>query len=205
MSIELDHIFWMVPKDEVARVVAKLSALGLKESYRRQHRGQGTSNICYCFENAFLEILWLEDEAEARSPAIERTKLADRALGNANPFGIAWRGDANVPVWDFKPPYLPEGVSIPMAVASDDADLPLLFSFPGSKPPSEMPPERHGDMQKEAGFERLEITRLQCSDTHIMNPLSIKMEPVFKVEKGLPSMTLKLAGQQRHAVLDLPF
>ncbi|MEO1747861.1 MAG: VOC family protein [Pseudomonadota bacterium] len=205
MSIELDHIFWMVPKDDVDRVAAAMSALGLKESYRRQHPGQGTSNICYCFENAFLEILWLEDEADARSPAIARTKLADRALGQANPFGIAWRGDANVSMWDFKPPYLPKGVVIPMAVASDDHDLPLLFSFPGSKPPSEMPPDRHGGMQKEAGFERLEIAKFRCADMSIINSFSKKMVPAFQVELGAPSMTLSLAGLLKQITLDLPF
>ncbi|MEO1702291.1 MAG: VOC family protein [Pseudomonadota bacterium] len=204
MLIELDHLFWMLPKDDVHRVLASLSAVGLCESYRRQHPGQGTSNICYCFENAFLEILWLEDEAEARSPAIERTRLADRAMGKANPFGIAWRGDAALEMWDFEPPYLPAGVSIPMAVASDDPDLPLLFSFPGSKPPKEMPQERHGGMQASTGLATLEMAQVRCRNVRMLQAFGQMMEPGFDVAPGPPSVLLKLTGPDKRATLELP-
>ncbi len=31
------------------------------------------ANICYAFENMFLELLWIENAHEALSPSIERT------------------------------------------------------------------------------------------------------------------------------------
>ncbi|MEL6436776.1 MAG: VOC family protein, partial [Pseudomonadota bacterium] len=183
MSIELDHIFWMVPKADVAGVTDQLGALGLRESYRRRHPGQGTANVCFCFENAFLEVLWLEDEAEARSAPIARTLLAERATGKANQFGVCWRGDAGLPMWAFAPPYLPPGVTIPIAIASDDPELPLLFSFPRAKPPIEMAWERHGGMQAEVGFARLEIEVVRCGQRQPddLRGIASQMTPPFEV------------------------
>ncbi|MEO0544732.1 MAG: VOC family protein [Pseudomonadota bacterium] len=204
MSIQLDHIFWMVPKEDVTHVLGAIAEFGLRESYRRNHPGQGTSNVCYCFENAFLEILWLESEEEARSPTIERTKLADRATGQANPFGIAWRGEAGLEMWDFRPPYLPGGISIPMAVASDDTALPLLFTFPGSKAPVDLPPERHGGMQVDAGLMRLEIASISAERGEGLEALAQSMEPEFQVKRGEPSVTLSLMGPKKTSKLTLP-
>lgn len=50
MTLELDHIFVFIRPD--GPEAARLEAIGLVESYRRDHPGQGTSNVCYCFENA---------------------------------------------------------------------------------------------------------------------------------------------------------
>ncbi|MEO0814134.1 MAG: VOC family protein, partial [Myxococcota bacterium] len=62
--LELDHVFVMI--SDGVRQHRALEALGLVETYRRIHPGQGTKNICYAFENAFLELLWVHDEHEAR-------------------------------------------------------------------------------------------------------------------------------------------
>ena len=110
MTLELDHIF--VHVQPAGPEAERLEALGLVESYRRTHPGQGTSNICYCFDNAFLELLWLIDEAEALSPAIARTQLAERShwrASGASPFGLALRRQSDetvlpFPTWGYRPP-----------------------------------------------------------------------------------------------------
>lgn len=201
MSIELDHVFWMMPKADVPAAAQAFETFGLRESYRRRHPGQGTANICYCFGNAFLEILWLEDEAEARSPEIARTLLAERATGTANPFGIAWRGDAGIAMWDFKPPYLPDGLSIAVAEACDDPQLPLMFSFPGSKPPGEMDPERHNGMQSHAGLDLLEIAALDGIDQPAMQEIAAAMTPPFEIG---PAVHLCFDGPAGRQTLSLP-
>ncbi len=61
--MQLDHIFHFVQDLEAAETLGR--SLGLAETYRRNHVGQGTANICYCFENAFLELLLLTDRSEA--------------------------------------------------------------------------------------------------------------------------------------------
>lgn len=207
MSIELDHIFWMVAKTDVGRVTSRLEGLGLRESYRRDHPGQGTTNVCYCFDNAFLEILWMESEADARSPAIARTLLADRGTGEANPFGLAWRGNAGLPMWDYTPPYLPKGLAIQMATANDDPLLPLMFTFSGFKPPLDLPPDRHNGMQHAAGFTRLDLTAIGATETAPLEGVADLMVPGFDIKTDeVPSLQLKLSGPQREPImLDLPF
>jgi hypothetical protein len=166
--MELDHVFvWTAPGGGALR--ERLEAVGLVETYRRAHPGQGTANVCYALENAFVELLWLTDAAEAEAPAIARTGLAARARwrdGEGCRFGVAWRvapGAAQpVETWDYRPPYLPPGASIPMAVASDDVRLPLVFCSPGTSPPAAWPLERRGALQEAAGLARIEALTLSA-------------------------------------------
>ncbi len=135
--MQLDHVFLFVRDLKAAEEIGR--SLGLTETYRRDHVGQGTANICYCFENAFLELLVLTDRSQAESPAIARTGLARRASWRetgACPVGIAWRRDRqeappSFSTWQFRPPYLPDGMHIPVADESDDPTVPLLFQSPG--------------------------------------------------------------------------
>lgn len=139
--MQLDHVFCFV--DDIETASNALMRLGLEESFRRRHPGQGTANVCFCFENAYLELLAIADRSEACAPAIAATKLWDRSQwrsNGANPFGISFRltGKSEAipfPTWDYRPPYLPDGMSIPVAVASDDLALPFVFRSPGSLPP----------------------------------------------------------------------
>jgi hypothetical protein len=156
--MRLDHIFLFVDDLEAAEALGR--SIGLTETYRRNHAGQGTANICYCFENAFLELLFLTEASDASSPAIARTGLLQRAgwrqLGTC-PIGIAWRLDQqetspSFATWPFRPPYLRETMHIPVAVESDDLAAPLLFQSPGTEPPAEWPPERRGMLQKASGL-----------------------------------------------------
>lgn len=154
--LEIDHLFMFI--EPGGPEIEALQRLGLTETYRRAHPGQGTANACFAFDNLYLELLWLTSKVEARSPAIERTRLWERSqwrtLGTC-PFGIAFRGDlasAGVPTWDYRPPYLPPGVSIQVATDSDDPTQPMLFSFPGSTAPDHWPAERRGRLQRDAGW-----------------------------------------------------
>jgi len=139
MSLELDHVFFFVESQTQAE--AWVSALGLSESYRRKHPGQGTENICCCFNNAYLEFLWINDVDEVLSPQTVPLGFAARAdwslLGSA-PMGFALRGvDGAMPfeTWDYRPNYLPDGMAILMASDSADARQPLVFAPPmGARP-----------------------------------------------------------------------
>ena len=136
MPLELDHLFYMV--EDEAQAEAWASALRLEESYRRQHPGQGTTNICCCFNNAYLEFLWVDDPQAVASDVSAPLAFAARSawghLGTS-PIGISIRHgeDEALPfeTWQYTPSYLPEGVTISMARDSDDARQPLLFAPPG--------------------------------------------------------------------------
>ena len=157
-GLELCHLFLFVePQAPEAHL---LNVMGLQQSCRRAHPGQGTENICYCFDNAFLELLWVTNRSEVSSSAIVRTGLSDRAnwrQNGANPFGIALRGQASAPfpTWDYKPPYLPKGHSIPVACSSGDPTQPLLFVSPGNARPDQWADGRAGKRQNAAGLSEI--------------------------------------------------
>lgn len=161
ITLELDHVFvFCTPGDGLEE---RMKAQGLVESYRRRHPGQGTQNVCFCFDNAFVELLWVNDEAEIRSPLVARTALFERSrhviLGTC-PFGIAWRGGAAITTWPYGPPYLPPSIAIDIALDSDDPRQPMMFRSPGDSPPLSWPPERRGDLQRGAGFQSVRIREL---------------------------------------------
>ena len=154
----IDHIFMLI--DPGGPEIAQMRELGLLETYRRSHPGQGTRNVCYCFDNMFLELLWVDDPNAALSPTIGRTGLYDRSLWRSQdvcPFGIAWRSTASgvepaISTWAFTAPYLPAGVVIEVAEDSDDVRQPMMFRSPGSAPPIDWPPEKHGGLQHGCGL-----------------------------------------------------
>jgi len=162
----IDHIFMFIEAD--GPEVRHMASLGLVETYRRIHLGQGTQNVCYCFDNLFLELLWVNDPLAARSDAIKRTGLYERSLWRTNgacPFGIAWRRSPAVPAsalptWEFTPPYLPNGMSIAVATDGDDPRQPMMFESPGSTSPSEWSIEKRGSLQHAVGLGAVTEIRL---------------------------------------------
>lgn len=163
-SPALCHLFVMVSPEAPER--AALEEAGLRESFRREHPGQGTRNVCYCFENAYLELLWVTDPAALQSPVIAPTGLFQRAAwrtSGASPFGVGLRrgqGGLPVPAWPFMPPYLPPGMAIPVARASDDLRQPFVFLSPGASRPDQWTDGRAGDCQRAAGLTEIAAVAL---------------------------------------------
>jgi hypothetical protein len=172
--MELDHLFVFVKNLDAAKAMGK--ALGLTETYQRTHKGQGTANICFCFDNAFLELLFLTDSVEATSPLIARTKLLERSQWRTQqscPVGIAWRLTAEetaptFPQWMFTPAYLPPGAQIPIATESDAEVNPMLFQSPGTSAPQDWQAERKGDLQNAVGFRKIARVILTCPDNFVI-------------------------------------
>jgi hypothetical protein len=188
--MELDHVFVFI--DPRSTAIADLEAKGLTVTYRRDHLGQGTANACFVFDNAFLELLWLTNEAEVRSPVISRTKLWERSqwqtMGSC-PYGLAWRGDVPaIETWPFCPPYLPDGIHIPVATASDDSRLPMMFTFLGSTAPRDWSAERRGFEPHPGGWNqisRLELTLpIEMEDSRTLATLCDHLDPSLSVIGG---------------------
>ncbi len=134
-GVELDHVIFFC--DVGAPEADALLGRGLHEGPGNTHPGQGTVNRRFFFRNAYLELLWVENFAEAQSPDAQRTQLYDRWANRANgacPFGLVFRpGPKSVappfPAWSYVPKYFPPGFSID--VAKDiPANEPLLFYLP---------------------------------------------------------------------------
>ena len=157
---QIDHVF-VFPRDPAA-LQRRLDMEGLVPSFRRDHPGQGTANVCYCFENTYLELLRVEDATAEQHPHVARTALIRRGSGDASvcPIGIAWRNEADgtmdVDTWHYEPPFLPAGASIAVATESDDPTAPFVFRSPGDRPPSEWTDGRAGALQRNAGLGRVE-------------------------------------------------
>lgn len=158
--------------------------LGLNENYRRKHIGQGTANICYCFDNAFLELLWVENENDIKSSAISPTRLYERSrpdLYKSAPLGIAYRKIASTPQlfesWSFAPPYL-KGGSIAVSTDSLNSDHPFIFEALNSTEPKFWSAEKKNGLQDRLGLEAIHFiiehpTEIEvCNSLKILNQLS---------------------------------
>jgi hypothetical protein len=212
-GVVIDHIFMFIEAD--GPEIDGMASLGLVETYRRTHPGQGTQNVCYCFDNLFLELLWVNDPSEARSEAIKRSGLYERSLWRNNgtcPFGISWRrsqgGPATeIPTWEFKPPYLPKGITIPVAIDSDDVRQPMMFESPGAAPPLEWPMEKRGPLQHRAGWGAVTDIRLamppDAPPSHALRAIARSEGPPVRVESGAYRLHLRVASLVNHADLQI--
>jgi Glyoxalase-like domain len=143
MKPELDHVFLFVSDEQCAREM--MAAAKLRVNYSRTHKGQGTRNICACLDDMFLELLWLD--GSAISAESDQITLAARGRGQGSPIGISWRGACDLDCIEYAAPFLPAGVTIPVAHASLDPNLPFVFRTPGGARPIDRIDELVGDRQ----------------------------------------------------------
>lgn len=130
----VDHVFVFCGRQ--APEQQRLVAAGLRPGLRREHGGQGTANVCFGFRDAYLELLWLDDEQAARDPLVKPLGLHERARWRetgASPFGVCLRptapgGRPPFPSWPYTPRYLPPGLTIDMACNSGVIGEPMLFA-----------------------------------------------------------------------------
>jgi Glyoxalase-like domain len=173
MMVEIDHIF--ICSEVGAPEADHLVALGLVEGASKVHPGQGTANRRFCFHNAMLELVWVHDELEARSPTITPARLWERwkyRFTGYSPFGICLRPKdarralsgrpAALPFakWEWRPPYLPHGTRIDVA-AGTAAGEPLVFATPFGGRPDALPEERRQPIVHPK--EILEVTGLRIT------------------------------------------
>jgi hypothetical protein len=147
MSLELDHVFICCASG--APEADALVRLGLREGSSNVHRGQGTANRRFFFCNAYLELLWVSNAAEARSEHTSRTRLWERWSSRASgacPFGVIFRSRgaktaAPFETWSYQPKYLAPGLSIEFANGTpiEEPELAFLPFVTRSRPPESEP------------------------------------------------------------------
>jgi Glyoxalase-like domain len=164
MPFELDHVFVCANLD--GPEATQLVALGLNEGPSGLHQGQGTANRCFLFHNAYFELIWVHDDADARSPLTARTRLFDRWKGRAEtcPFGICLRptnpSTASRPpfaTWDYLPRYAAPSRPIRVGTNCDCLAEPMLFFIESASRPDSWP--RHPPFQHRLGVR--EVTHLR--------------------------------------------
>ena len=185
-NTELDHVFLFVRDEVVAREM--MVTAGLRVNYARAHKGQGTRNLCACLDDMFLELLWLDGSNIATQ--CDQITLSARGRGDGSPIGISWRGECELDCVEYAAPFLPEGVTIPVARASLDPNLPFVFRTPGGTRPIDRKDELVGNRQSP------QLTVVGHCEVFVPNP-----EPVAEllaafdratVREGNPGLKLTL-------------
>lgn len=206
MFIELDHVF--IAASAGGPEIDALLSRGFEEGPRNTHPGQGTACRRIFFENAYLELIWLEDPKEAASEKIRRTRLCERLdpAQSANPFGMGLRSrdpEKTVPgfsTWDYCPPYLPEGLAIPVGVNSERLHEPLLFLLPGSRKAA-WEPTRHPNGAKRITGISMAFPGADQPSPELQALLALDL---FETIPGLDMMmTVELDGAPGNETVDL--
>ena len=166
-QFELDHVF--VCTEVGAPGADLLIDSGFTEGTRNVHRGQGTANRRFFFRNAMFELLWLSDPTEVRSNVIARTRLYERFnyyRTGASPFGIcirgAGQGESGCPFscWEYRPPYLPDDLSMYIGENSTNQEEPLLIFSPWGSRADEAPLDKRQPLVHESGVQEISSVRI---------------------------------------------
>jgi hypothetical protein len=168
MAFELDHLFIFTSVGAAA--AQQLASLGLTEGTPNTHPGQGSACRRFFFRNVYLELLWLHDQREAQSEATRRTCFWERWSGRttgACPFGLIFRPsgpEAETPPfasWEYRPTYLPEGMSFRVGNNASHLSEPFLCALPFRRRPDELPEARREPLEHAPGLR--EVTRVELS------------------------------------------
>jgi Glyoxalase-like domain len=195
MTAELDHVFVCCAVG--APEAALLARRGLREGSSNTHAGQGTANRRFFFSNAYLELLWVNDPAEAQSEDVLPTQLWERwshRNQGACPFGIVFRPRTDLsvetpfPSWSYRPPYLPSGLSIEVGreMAMSEPQL-FYLPFARNRDPSGREPTIHP-----AGIDRV---------THVSVTIPHGREPSPTLAQALVAGLLTLGRGPEHLLM----
>jgi hypothetical protein len=168
-TLFVDHVFMLVDSAEAGPTVEVLSQKGLTPSSRRSHGRLGTSNVFFCFDNIFLEILWIVNPEDAAQSPLGRQLMdrVDQRRSGACPFGIGFRTtdrSDSLPfeTWIYQPPGDAGLVNdVPIAVSSSDPSQPLLFRAQRAKRPDEWVDGNAGERQRPGGYSEVAGLRLR--------------------------------------------
>ncbi len=134
--MDIDHIF--IFTDTQGKIADELISFGLTANESRVHKGQGTMNRTFSFENFFLEIVWVHNEQEIKSDLVQPTGLWQRAeyyKNNYAPFGLVIvNNDESDHLFEnaykYQPEYFPEGMAFDIIQNTNHPDLPWTCRMP---------------------------------------------------------------------------
>jgi hypothetical protein len=193
MAFEFDHLF--ICTDIGACEADRLVSLGLVEGTSNTHHGQGTANRRFFFHNAMLELVWVYDAEEAKSELIRPTHLWERwanRQSGACPFGVCLRSTTNdgdsiaFPHWAYRPPYLPEPLSIAVGTNSGVLTEPMLFQTPFGKRPDRFS-KKVQPLEHPIGWQ--EITRVE-----LVSPAADRPSPALQSVLNTDRVKLRAGG-----------
>jgi hypothetical protein len=158
-----------------------------------------------------LELLWLEDEEEARSEQTRATRLWERfsAAGlTTSPFGIILRpAPGSEPAcpwrsWSYRPPTIP-GLDLEIA-ADTELEEPMWCYMRSGRAPAEWPRERLQPMDHPAGFREITGVIIGCpSAKEDSVTAAMASTGVVTLQSGMEHLLeLQFDGGRRETTLD---
>ncbi len=216
--VELDHVFVVVQPGAAAEVAA-LESAGLTVSPRvARHPGEGTASRSALFENAYLELIWVDRfvpiDAEHASAARWFRDAAAWRTSRHSPFGLGLRrlpGDTAalpVPVKRETAEWLEPGTAYELLRQPGDALAADFFVVPASRSvPNWIASvrERAPDLLRHPGGGR-KITRVRVYGPARQRPIAFRAllpKPVEMVRAAKPLLELELDDGIRGERVDL--
>lgn len=134
--MDIDHIFIFTNTN--GKIADELISFGLTANESRVHKGQGTMNRTFSFENFFLEIAWVCNEAEITSDLVKPTGLWRRAAyfkNNYAPFGLILIKNQESDylferAYKYQPLYFPMGMVFDILQNDKQPNLPWTCRMP---------------------------------------------------------------------------
>ncbi|MBX2823119.1 MAG: VOC family protein [Gammaproteobacteria bacterium] len=134
-----DHLF--IGTHKIEEALAAVCECGFVPGSSNRHPGQGTANRRFFFRNLMLELLYVEDAAEAAHPRNHLLRLPQRCAAHAGAGSVAGAGAGAAPA----PPISPLGVCFRPV---DSARQEPLFEA-HRYTPGYLPPELHINVASE--------------------------------------------------------
>jgi hypothetical protein len=146
--IETDHVLVWVSKN--APEASRIEGFGfLLDELIHLFPGQGTASKVFWFENAYIELIWVDDIAEAtqagQKMSVDLLARNNWRQSDASPFGIGLRrcvgnkGKIPFATKNYNEAWMEPGTEILMAKSSSELTEPMFFvvpeymAYPGNK------------------------------------------------------------------------
>jgi Glyoxalase-like domain len=192
---ELDHFFVMASRGapEADRIVAA----GLSEGQPNRHPGQGTACRRFFFANAYVELLWVEDEEEAKGELVRPLQLWERWSGRSSgacPFGVVLRpgalgGEGAIfPSHEYRPAYLPPPLVLEVGANSEDISEAFIAQLPVRRRPDSYPSSSRPPLEHRAAFRELTAVRL-------FGPWPVEISPVMRAAQDTRVVAFYFASE----------
>lgn len=198
MTLRLHHFFILT--DRPKETGDLLVSMGLKESFSRDHKGQGTSNRRFEFSNGMLELLYVRDRSEAENGPARNLRFVDRVKSaTASPFGLIFNqtngAGLGLPFagWAYQPDYLKAPNAFHIGDNSEILEEPLCFYAPFFGTPAES--------QEEQDFSTIKNVKISVPRKVLSETLhSLKAVDGLQIETGddhVLRLTLDGAGDRQ--------
>jgi hypothetical protein len=206
--MQVDHIF--IFTNDHGKVADQLVSFGFTEGSSRIHKGQGTTNRKFYFENFFLEILWVHDEDEIKSNLVKPTGLWQRANYQTNDFsrfGLCLvntdeTNDLFEKSLKYQPDYFPAGLCIDIITNDHRPDLPWTFRppFKGHKKNETEPMEHPNGITK---LTQAQFTHKKLNSDDFLNKFENEPQIKFVPSSDL-MLTLTFDNHIKKSQLEIP-